>query len=183
MVPVTIHGAPSAEHSLRALAGDTLVGACTGSCTLWVPPGQYRLTVEDDVHGGRRTKVDAFHPVTVVVEPGNPRARTFGLVLGIGGITVAVTGVYMVVFGLAPAFPAGAGHGGTSDDDDIDDALVTAGLVLMAAGGVATPVGWSTFGSNKTQITTHPSTSTGTAPPAALRLDVGPGSLNVTASF
>jgi hypothetical protein len=123
---------------------------CTAPCTLWIPPGSYRVTMRGPGVTSTTKKVKVFEPTTVEGEAGSSSTHTTGLVLGVVG-TVATT------IGLLGALLASTSR--CSYDDGCRDAphrsptpwLLTAGAGLAAAG-----FGWSLFGTSGSSLSASP---------------------------
>lgn len=149
-VPVQLSGdAPEVEFEIsidRRSKGPT----CTAPCTLWVPPGRYRVTMRGPGVTSTSKKVDVFGPIAVEGESGSSTTHTTGLVLGVVG-TIATS------LGLVGALLAQTSR--CSPDDGCHEDrrrsptpwLITAGVGLAAAG-----VGWTLFGTSTSSLSTSP---------------------------
>jgi hypothetical protein len=118
---------------------------CVTPCTVELPPGKYRVHVEEtkDTRAGSRI-VSLSGPSFVQVSPRTHEQRWIGLGLGVGGIVLFQAGTVLLVVGALSEFActgsridegcSGGGH------------FVAPGLAMIVAGLVTAPIGWVIFG-------------------------------------
>jgi hypothetical protein len=117
---------------------DVPVGTCIAPCRTRLLPGSYNLYVHETkstVAGWRN--VEIAEPSDVTIDPKNRGTRTTGLVLGIGGAVAMFAGALLFVSNV------------NLDEDQsrrTSGEAAWLGLGMMAAGGIATPIGWTIFG-------------------------------------
>ncbi len=153
---------PEVRYQLFAPGGPAPVASCTGSCTVYVKPGRYRL------HASRTSStregsivVHVQSDSRVLVSPRGYASRWIGL-------GTAVAGMGMVVGGLAAAV---AGN----------DTVTRIGAATFLAGAAMTPVGWVIFGrSYRPSVRLLPEREDDEA---RARLGIGPGGLSFSARF
>lgn len=137
--------------SLEVVASDTddIVASCTGPCTFRAPRGRYVVYTTDAATGDRRqVGLRLRHDSHFYYRAGDSTAKTTGLVVGIVGPTLIFTGFLLVL----PALFAGtcASDQGCSSEGKSNAARI--GLGAMLVGAIATPIGWTTFASNRTKL-------------------------------
>jgi len=121
---------------------DPPLDACVHSCTLWEPPGRYRLLVAgrpgSDVHRSFRDfKLARSSDLTVRPPLRTPRA--VGLAMGITGIPVLILGIgyFLVQTGM------GVGTGLNTPSQKLT------AVTLLGGGAALTVSGWILFGLNR----------------------------------
>jgi hypothetical protein len=126
---------------------ENAIHTCGNPCRVRLPRGEYRVLVSggpDRVSGARTIRVVGESNFTFSLPARS--TKNIGLGLGIAGPAVALTGLYIIVF----AHEDAACH--DSCEEGQQRGVPTAayvGLGVMAAGAVATPVGWIIFASNR----------------------------------
>lgn len=115
---------------------DAPVVVCPTSCRVWVYPGTYliRITEAEGTLAGNR-EIEVRRPMSIDFDPDTSAKRTAGLVLGVAGPVMIISGL-----GLALGTP-------TDSDDDYEDEAAL-GALLLLGGLAATPVGWVMFGTS-----------------------------------
>ena len=150
-VPVTISGAKQSTSFRVVEVHDdverTLV-TCDGSCSFAIPPGKYRLYSSDTRTGehddvGMRVR----HATNYRFQEGNRSAKNTGLALGIGGPILVGVGAILIL----PALFASICEGSTCMTDG-ERTAAKIGLGSILVGAIATPIGWTMFGSNRTKL-------------------------------
>jgi hypothetical protein len=168
---VHIHGdQPQARYELLDPDFPDPVAVCTGSCTVYVMPGRYRLHVSATAGTREGTSTMRIeHASRVSISPRTYSSRWVGLGTAIAGMGALVGG--MALFAV-PDSPSGS----------LSDSRFTAGLVTFLAGAALTPIGWVVFGKSF-----HPSVRVLPARTddneATARLGIGPGGLSFSARF
>jgi hypothetical protein len=121
---------------------DRTVALCRGPCAFRAPRGRYVVYSTDAETGERRELgLQLRHDDHFYYRAGDDSAKTTGLVIGIAGPALIVTGMFM----LFPALMA-------QDPTDGQQNAARIGLAAMWVGAVATPIGWTTFASNRTKL-------------------------------
>jgi hypothetical protein len=137
---------------------DAPLASCPGSCRVFVYPGKYRIQItetEDTVRGNRLIEVRG--PMSIDFDPDTSAKRTGGLILGIAGPIMLITGVMLVL-----SDEISNGYDDHSYDNDTEEAF---GVLLMAGGLAATPIGWVMFGTSfKPEYQTAPALRSTSAP-------------------
>lgn len=148
---VSIQAAPNTELEVvpaGAPAGSTAVARCAEYCDFWTLPGKYTLYALDHSTGQRRDlSLRIKQSSRFVYEAGDDDARTTGLVLGIGGSVATVTGVLLMM----PALMSSMCHD-TNCTSNAERDAATAGLVVLVAGLITTPIGWTMFAHNRARL-------------------------------
>jgi hypothetical protein len=117
---------------------DVPVGTCIAPCRTRLLPGSYNLHVHETkstVAGWRN--VEIAEPSDVTIDPKSRGTRTTGLMLGIGGAVAVFAGALLFMTNV------------NLDEDNSrrkSGEAAWLGLGMMAAGGIATPIGWTIFG-------------------------------------
>jgi hypothetical protein len=162
-VLVHIHSdQPTAHYQLVDPDFPDPVASCTGSCTMHVLPGHYRLHVSptSSTRGGT-TSVRIEHGSRLDVSPRGYASRWVGLGTAIAGMGTMVSAVAVMVKG--------------------GDNSLLIGTALFMTGAAMTPIGWVVFGKSF-----HPSVRVLAArqdDAASVRLGLGPGGLSFSARF
>src|SRR6478735_834469 len=148
---ISINAAPSTELELvpaGAPAGVPAVVRCTEYCDFWALPGKYTLYARDHSTGERKQlSLRIKESSRYVFEAGDQAASTGGLALGIAGSAAFLTGFFMLMPTLLSSM--------CEDSDCTSKAeqnAAEAGLVVMLAGAVASPVGFVIYGSNRARL-------------------------------
>jgi hypothetical protein len=118
---------------------------CGGDCTVYVPPREYWITVEETgetIKGKRSIEVNG--PTRLEVEPRSKSGRSTGLAMGIGGIGLIVVGTVAMMAGLVQSFDHSVDGEPRGGDDGTS--LLLLGLAGFTAGAVLTPIGWVKYG-------------------------------------
>lgn len=155
---------------------------CATPCTLYLPPGPYRLEVTGY---GIRTHTDVID-----VPPGGadmmlraPSAKGFvaGFLLVAGGVGALAGGAALVGMGeMGTTSLADDGHGGYGFVTHSNRAELIGGGVMMAAGAAMLGGGIALISMNRGGVAS--SISRDPAAPTA-KLSIGPGSVRVSGSF
>ncbi len=147
-VPVVITGDPSPlTVSLSYDKKSPAIVQCGGDCTVYVPPREYWITVEEspETVGGKRS-IEVNGPTRLEVEPRTKSSRSTGLAMGIGGIGLLVVGTVAMMAGLVQSIDNSVDSDGGRRNNDDGTSLLLLGLAGFTAGAVLTPVGWVKFG-------------------------------------
>ena len=148
---VSIQAAPSTELEVvveGAPAGSAAVTRCTEYCDFWAWPGRYTLYSVDHISKQRKQlSLRVKHSARYSFQAGDDDARTTGLALGIGGSVALVTGFALMV----PAILSQTCED-TNCTSPAERDAATAGLVLLVAGAITTPMGWVMYGGNRTRL-------------------------------
>jgi len=148
---ISINGAPSSEFEIvpvGAPTGTPAVAHCTAYCDFWALPGKYTLYALDHSTGERKElSLRIKKSSRYVFEPGDDRASSGGLVLGIAGSAAFLTGFFMVMPALMSAMCEDSNCSSKAEQN-----AAAAGLWVMLAGVAATPVGFIIYGSNRTRL-------------------------------
>jgi hypothetical protein len=126
---------------------ENAIHTCGNPCRVRLRRGEYRVLVSggpDQVSGARAIRVVGESDFAFSLPARS--TKNIGLGIGIAGPAVALTGLYIIVF--AHEDPACR----DSCEEGKQRRAPTAayiGLGVMAAGAVATPVGWMLFASNR----------------------------------
>jgi hypothetical protein len=131
------------ESTLREDDGTVgrVVSRCFDDCEEVLDPGPYRLRLigaDGETIGTKSVRLR--RPMIFHVTDANPGAATTGLVLGITGAVLAVTGL------------AALGALALSDSDDGDSSRKWVGIYALAAipvGAIMTSIGWVVFAHNR----------------------------------
>ena len=140
--PVTVYSEePGLSYQLRDAQTGQLMLVCSQPCQTAVPAGRYRVIVEgpDDTPRERVVRIEGASEIGVSGTSG--QSRSAGLILGIAGAASAAVGMVLVMPTLVASSMC---HGECREDSSVP----RAGLALLLAGGIATPVGWSLFARN-----------------------------------
>jgi hypothetical protein len=179
-VPLVLQGAvPGMSYEIAPDGKNTApIAGCPTDCMVYVPPGKYRITVGEtlDTRSGKRV-VDVFLPTRAFVEPRTKSDKETGLIMGIGGSALVVTGIVGLVVSLTANThcPDGFSSGSTSTNRCKTEWTTGATLSLLAmiAGCVLTPIGWVQFGRSAPTVTSSPLTPS-PAPPPRVSFDIVP---------
>jgi len=148
---ISIQAAPSSELEVvfaDAPAGSAAVIRCTEYCDFWAWPGRYTLYSVDHISKqGTQLSLRIKHSARYSLEAGDDGARTTGLALGIGGSIALATGFAL----MAPAILSQACED-TNCTSPGEREAATAGLVLLVAGAITTPMGFIMYGGNRTRL-------------------------------
>jgi hypothetical protein len=180
-VPVKISGVLRTV-TLRIVSDDTgePVAFCRGPCAFHARPGRFTAWSFDEESGER-------HEIGLRVrrashfnfEPGDDTERTAGLIVGIAGPTLILTGFILV----APVLLSSM----CEESNCTSEGQQTAGKIGVGAlllGAIATPIGWSMFSSGRTRFVQTSTEDTSTQRLFSLRLSLAgaPGGLGIAGS-
>jgi hypothetical protein len=135
---------------------DAPIARCNVPCRATIPAGRYKLYVHEGdgtVSGSRQ--IDLTQPATVTVGPKSSGQRAGGLILGIAGSVMLISGI-----ALAATYSCYE----SSRACDTDDGRESAALALLLGGLVATPVGWVMFANSSSPRVTQSGPQYGFAP-------------------
>jgi hypothetical protein len=124
------------------------VAYCPNRCLVYVPPRKYWLEVgesQETLAGRRNVNIDG--PSRLVVDPRAKSERSMGLVMGVTGIALLVTGTVVML---------GALESSDHPDGNDDINLVALGFVGFTAGAILTPIGWVRYGRSAPGVQTEP---------------------------
>ncbi len=126
----------------RAEDGEAVL-QCFDSCGMALASGRYRLRLRaSDGETIATQTVRVTHPVIFHAGAGSPGAATTGLVLGIVGAAIAVTG--LAAFGLSALSSMCESNGCGAAPG-----VAIYGLVAIPIGAIMTPIGWVMFAHNR----------------------------------
>ena len=115
---------------------------CLDACVTVLDPGRYRLRLRTSDGETTGTQIaNITHPVVFHAVGVDSSAATTGLVLGITGAAIAVSGV--IIFGLVALASMCEGDCGPPRG------VAIYGLVALSVGAIMTPVGWTMFAHNR----------------------------------
>jgi hypothetical protein len=148
-VPVVFSGLGGSVR-LEVAEADTehVVAECQRRCVLYIAPGRY-------VVQARNLQTGADHQIGIrvrgasrfVFAEGDDTARTTGLVLGIVGPALLLTGMVLIT---PVVMSAGCHDPDCTTEGEGKAARIGLGALLV--GAIATPVGWSVFAGNRTRL-------------------------------
>jgi len=148
---LSIQAPPSTELEVvfkDAPPGSPTVAHCKQYCDFWAWPGRYTLYARDNTTQERKElSLRVNQSARYLFEPGDDNARKTGLALGVGGSIAIMAGFLM----MTPAVLSQMCEDTNCTSSDERDAA-TAGLVVLLAGAIATPVGWIMFAHNGTHL-------------------------------
>ena len=157
---------------------DRTVASCRGPCSFHAPAGHYTVYSRDDETGDRHELgLRVRHAGHFRFDAGDSTAKTTGLVIGIAGPTLIMTGFILI----APALLSNS----CEDNECSSNGQRTAsqiGLGALVLGAVATPIGWTMFASNRTRFVEMHAEDTSTPETFSLRLGLAglaPGAFGV----
>ena len=146
---ISVQAKPSTELEVVPAgepAGSAAIARCKEYCDFWALPGRYTLYAKN--HGDeepRRLSLRIKKSSRYTLDAGDEKTATEGLVLGIAGSGLILGGFLTLSLGfLATECPNG-GSCGRSD-------VMAAGLVVLLAGVVTTPIGWGVYAANRTRL-------------------------------
>lgn len=123
-------------------ANDEVIARCVGSCNLSLPEGEYVARNYGAEGAMQESGFTVEGPGGIELQDGNATAASVGLTLGIVGPLAIVTGAVL--------FLDGAAHSCLmSECQPSGQAMLTAGMVTMAAGSAMTPIGWVMWARNR----------------------------------
>ncbi len=145
---VTIDAEPLLQLKILPLHSEAPLAECQGQCELWAAPGAYELRMRNTDTGAQhqlrfRLKTSSHYELS----EGDETARYAGLAIGITGAAVIFTGIVLI----APAVLA-AGCEGSDCVSNGERRAANVGLGFLAAGAIATPIGWVMFSSNRPRL-------------------------------
>lgn len=167
-VAVHIHSdQPAARYELFDPDFPKPVAGCTGSCTVYVLPGRYRLTVSP-THSTRAgtSSVRVEHGTRLEVSPRGYASRWAGLGTAVGGMGTMVAGVTLLATG-----------------SKASGSRFAVGLASFLMGAAATPIGWVIFGKSYRPSVRVLPPHHGEGDAASARFGIGPGGLSFSARF
>jgi len=148
---VSIQAEPSTELEVvveGAPAGSAAVSRCTEYCDFWAWPGSYTLySVDHSTKQRKQLSLRVKHSARYLFQAGDDDARTTGLALGIGGSAALLTGFVLTVPLMASVMCEDSNCTSPAERD-----AATAGLVLLVAGAITTPMGWIMYSGNRTRL-------------------------------
>ena len=119
---------------------DEVVARCAGTCTLALPLGSYKLGIYDaNGQPERGTSFEVTGPGRLEFESARPDLATAGAVLGSAGAVTAMVGSILLAVSMC--------IDECPDSSDRSNKVLI-GLGTLAAGAVATPIGWVMFAHN-----------------------------------
>jgi hypothetical protein len=125
-----------------------VVARCTQYCDFWALPGKYTLYMRDHSSGERKDlSLRVKQSSRFQLEAGDDDARATGLVLGIGGSAALFAGFILT---LPVVFSSMCEDSHCTSQGERDAA--TAGVALLLAGAVVTPIGWTMYVRNRTRL-------------------------------
>lgn len=134
-----------AEADSRALPA---VARCTEYCEFWAFPGRYTLYTRNHSNGERKDlSLRIKQSSRFRFEAGDDDARAAGLALGIGGSAALVAGFIMIT----PVIMSSMCEDSNCTTQGERD-VATVGVVLMLAGAITTPIGWTMYVRNRTRL-------------------------------
>ncbi len=156
-VPVVIQGEPSPlTVSLAYDKKSAPIVQCGGDCTVYVPPREYWITVEEtgETLKGKRS-VEVNGPTRLEVEPRTKSDSSTGLAMGIGGIGLIVVGTVAMMAGLVQSIDHDLDRNNNRNNSDDGTSLLLLGLAGFTAGAVLTPIGWVKYGRRAPAVSVH----------------------------
>ena len=148
---VSIQAAPSTELEVVAAdapAGSAAVARCTEYCDFWAWPGRYTLYSVDHISKQRKQlSLRVKHSARYSFQAGDDDARTTGLALGIGGSVAIATGFALTLPAVLSQMCEDTNCTSQAERD-----AATAGLVVLLAGAITTPMGWIMYSGNRTRL-------------------------------
>jgi hypothetical protein len=153
LVHISIQAAPSTELEVvpsggSAEAGSPAVARCTAYCDFWALPGRYTLYLRDHSTGVRKDLgLRIKQSSRFELQAGDDDARSAGLALGIAGSAAILAGFVLMM----PVVMSSMCHDTNCTSQGERDAA-TAGVGLLLAGAITTPIGWIMYASNRTRL-------------------------------
>ena len=124
------------------------VAECDNYCDFWALPGRYTLYTRDHGSGAAHTlRFRIKRSARYTLQEGDESARDVGLTVGIGGAVAIFSGLLMTM----PVVLASMCEDSNCVSDS-DRTWAKVGLGFMAAGAIATPIGFSVFSHNRTLL-------------------------------
>lgn len=121
---------------------------CENYCDFWALPGRYTLYTFDHASGERRELgFRVKRSARYSLQMGDDTARDVGLAAGITGSAAIVAGLFMIAPVVLSSMCEGSDCVSASERR-----TANMGLGLLAAGAVATPVGFTVFSKNRTML-------------------------------
>ena len=143
---VSIHAAPSTQLEVVPVGsqeGAPAVARCTEYCEFWALPGKYRVHAQDSSGTYKNLPLRIKTSSRFNLATGNESAATAGLALGISGSVALFAGALMTVpFLLCDRYCSSE-----------EKSLASAGLGVLLAGALATPIGLVMYGENRPRVT------------------------------
>jgi len=181
-VPVNITG-ELAGVSLRVADAETdrTVATCKGACSFRAAPGPYTIYSFDPASGERHELgLRLRHASQFRFSAGDSTAKTAGLVTGIAGPALILTGFILI----APLLLSSICEDSNCSSQGQRTAAQV-GLGALVLGAVATPVGWTVFASNRTRLVEVNPEEASATPGFSLRFGIaglGPGAFGIASS-
>jgi len=128
--------------------GSPAVARCSEYCDFWAWPGKYTLYSRDNTSKERRElPMRVKQSGRYVFEAGDADARATGLAVGIAGTVAIGAGFAMMI----PAIMSQMCED-TNCTSAAERRAANAGLVVLLAGVVSTPIGWTMYVGNRTRL-------------------------------
>jgi len=143
-------GAGNRAASLQIVpeGGAGPVAECDNYCDFWALPGRYTLYTRDHGSGEEHTlRFRIKRSARYTLQQGDDSARDVGLTVGIAGSVALFAGFLMTM----PVVLASMCEDSNCVSDG-DRTWAKVGLGFMAAGAIATPLGFSVFSHNRTLL-------------------------------
>jgi hypothetical protein len=124
------------------------VAECDNYCDFWALPGRYTLYTSGNGDGEKHTlHFRIKRSARYTLREGDDSARDAGLTLGIAGSVAIVAGFFMTMPLVLSSVCEDSNCATNSDRN-----WAAAGLGFMAAGAIATPIGFVVFSHNRTKL-------------------------------
>jgi hypothetical protein len=172
VVPLQIVGdSPALRYEVRADRAKSSTSCTSTPCTVYLRPGRYRVSASGDGVASGKRRIDVDGPTVVDVTAGSSTGHTTGLVIGVGGASLAV----IALVGLVSSDPCGIMDCSSKPRSTPSR---TPWLVLGGVGLVSTLTGWIVFGSSGTSIDAR--SARRASPGREFALGIGPNGSGVS---